>query len=180
MFHALSRSIFLTLQMDELLPGFTFENVTDYPGFPVITSHIIDHYSDGPIDISDIDTTPYNFVVALGTNGTHTVLIYDYYSFNGLLAMLPLQASPTSHFPGAYAAFQYPPGNYYVNDAFVFQGTATLPGVFPETLLNQMNAVRRDEAGSLITGAFVFRVDELSTFRKMNTSVSQVAMLHND
>ena len=155
---------FLALQKEKLPPGFTFENITDYPNFPVITRHIIDHYGDGPIDISDVDTTPYNFVVALGTNGTHTVLIYDYYSANGSLAMLPLGAIPTSHFPGAFAAFQYPPGNYY--PAFVFQGSATIPGVFPEVLLNQTNAVQRDDTGSLITGAFVFRVDELSCFQE--------------
>ena len=153
------------LQKYKLPTGFTFENYTDYPDFPVITRHIIDHYGDGPIDISDVDTTPYNFIVLLGTNGTHTVLIYDYHSFNGSLAMLPLGELPTSHFPGAYAAFQYPPGNYYLNDAFVFQGTATIPGVFPATLLNHSNAAWHD-AGSSITGAFVFRVDELSCFQE--------------
>lgn len=80
--------------------------------------------------------------------------------------MLPLGTMPTSHFPGAFAAFQYPPGNYYLNTAFVFQGSATIPGVFPEILLNQTNTVQRDGAGSLITAAFVFRVDELSCFQE--------------
>ena len=152
--------------MAKLPPGFTFENATDYPDFPVITSHIIDHYGDGPIDISDIDTTPYNFGLVLGTNGTHTVLIYDYYSFNGSLAMLPLGSLSSSHIPGTYAAFQYPPGHYYLNTAFIFQGSHTFPGVFPETLLNYSNAVRRDDDGALITGGFVFRVDELSCFQE--------------